>query len=66
MASTPSPATQTQPASGNAQTPKPESGTTGQGQRDEQPKAEKSEGNTPRSDSSNNAGPTNQPQQQAQ
>ena len=66
MASAPSQAAQTQPASGNAQAPKPEPSTTGQGQRDEQPKTEKSEGNAPRSDSSNDAGPKNQPQQQAQ
>jgi hypothetical protein len=71
MANVPSQATQIQPASGNAQAQKPEPSTTGQGQGGEQgkmdqSKTEKSEGNAPRSDSSNNAGPKNQPQQQAQ
>ena len=62
MASAPSAAAPAQPASGNAHASKPEPSTTGQGQRDDQ----KSEGKAPRSDSSDNAGPKNQPQQQAQ
>src|SRR4051794_3522402 len=63
-ANIPTQATQTQPASGNAQPPKPGPSTTGQGQTQdqtgEQAKPEKSQGNPPRSDSSNTPGSNNQ------
>jgi hypothetical protein len=67
MASAPTQAAQAPAASaGDAPAQQPESSTTGRGQRDEQPKSENSEGNAPRSDSSNDTGPKNQPQPQAQ
>ena len=67
MASAPSQATQAPAAAaGDAPAQKPESSTTGQGQRDGQPKTENSEGKAPRSDSSNDTGAKNQPQQRAQ
>ena len=66
MASAPTQAAQASAAAGDAPAQKLESSTTGQGQRDEQPKTEKSEGKAPRADSSNDTGPKSQPQPQAQ
>lgn len=65
-ASAPSTTAPAQPAAGNAQPQKPEPSTTGRGQSGEPSRPEKSAGSPPRSDSSNSAGPKNQPQQQAQ